>query len=600
LVWGRTPIFIYPEAQDRVRMKARALLIEFMMVFLLVMASVPVVTPAGEKLPVTMLVYRDGTVEFTSDYTMTGVEPYEGLASVSSGLGLTQTAGGSKLELTMRAVFEGSLLEDLGELVHRFNLGVLIYPNATRFILDLSLQFGLQGYSQYIMEIGDNVIITEVTANAEVNGEITDATLFLKLKPGQSYTLQEMIDGITGNEAFIGLIVTMIAAQLGFRVMRFEMTPTPFSADTVRLRVDVRLQGNLTQIASQYMGGTPTEVAFSPILILGAFVAAPDDLSRITFNFSDATGAFDAAVALNYRQGYDTIINANRLNYLSKIEAIANEDPTNGAPWLPLIRVLEPALLTASRAGFSFDVNYANSRVTWSVRSPKMKVGQVSGNTVSLKQFLSSLGPLDYYTEDENGNPNLKIAIRGVEDATGYMDIVVPSGAPSPASRNASTAIWEGVYLDQLQDVSFTIRLKDNVPPTITSGVAPGATLSEKRPQLTATLSDNVAVDVSTIMVKVDGVDVTSSATTSATSVSYTPTSDLQDGSHTFYVKVKDTAGNPAELTVSFTVSSGIPMIYLLGAGVALVVVVGVAAFFLLRKKPSAAPGPAPPPPPPA
>jgi len=581
-------------------MKARALLIEFMMVFLLVMASVPVVTPAGEKLPVTMLVYRDGTVEFTSDYTMTDVEPYEGLTSVSSRLGLTQTAGGSKLELAMRAVFEGPLLEELSTTVHGLNMGVVIYPNATRFLLDLSLQFGPQGYSQYIMEIGDDVILTEVTANAEVNGEITDATLFLKLKPGQSYTLQQMIDGITGNEVYIGQIVTMILAQLGFRVMRFEMTPTPFSADTILLRVDVGLQGNLTQIASQYTGGTPTEVVFSPILILGAFVAAPDDLSRITFNFSDTTGAFDAAVTLNYRQGYDAIINANRLNYLNEIEAIAKEDPTNGAPWLPLISVLKPALLTASQAGFDLNVDYANSRMTWSGRFPKMKVGQVSGNTVSLKQFLISLGPLAQYTKDENGNPSLRFAIRGVEDATSYMDIVVPSGAPRPISSNASTAIWEGVYLEQLQDVSFTIRLKDTIPPTITSGVAPGATLSEKRPQLTATLSDNVAIDVSTIVVKVDGVDVTSSATTSATSVSYTPTTDLQDGPHTFYVKVKDTSGNLQELTVSFTVSSGIPMIYLLGGGVALVVVVGVAAFFLLRKKPSVAPGPAPPPPPPA
>jgi hypothetical protein len=199
-----------------------------------------------------------------------------------------------------------------------------------------------------------------------------------------------------------------------------------------------------------------------------------------------------------------------------------------------------------------------------------------------------------------NGTPGLRIAIRGVEDAAAYMDIVLPVGTPNPILHNASTAIWEGVYLDQLQDVSFTIRLKDNVSPTITSGVAPGATLSEKRPHLTATLSDNVAVDVSTIMVKVDGVDVTSSATTSATSVSYTPTSDLQDGPHTFYVKVEDTAGNPAELTVSFTVSSGIPMIYLLGGGAVLVVVIGVAAFFLLRKKPSAAQGLTPPPPPPA
>jgi hypothetical protein len=577
-------------------MKAKALLAELMVVVLLLGASVPLAAQAPEKFPVTMLVYRDGTVEFTSDYAQTGVEPYEGLSSVSSRFSVTPTAGGSKLELTLRAIFEGPLLEQIATVCHQFNFGIRIYPNAT-MLLDLLLQFEANGYEQYIMEAEDYVVITEITANAEVVGEMTDVQMFMKLMPGQTYTVQEMITSIAENEAYIQQMVSLILGQIGFQITRFELTPTPFSADTVLLRVDVGLQGNLTQVASEFTGGMPGEVVFSPILILGAFVAPPDQVSKITFNLSDA-GTFDAALTLNYGQGYDAIINANRLNYLNEIEAIANQDPVNGAPWLLLISVLKPALLTASQAGYSFSVDYADSRVTWSGKFPKMKVGQVSDSTVSLKQFLRSLGPLYNYTRDADGNPNLRIAIRGVEDAAGYMDIVVPPGTPSPTSHpNASTAIWEGVYLDQLQDVSFTIRLKDNVSPTITSGVAPGAALSEKRPHLTATLSDNVAIDVLTIMIKVDGVDVTSSATTSATSVSYTPASDLQDGPHTFYVKVEDTAGNPAELTVSFTVSSGIPMVYLLGGGAVLVVVIGAAAFFLLRKKPSAAQGPPPPPP---
>ena len=580
-------------------MKARAVLIESVMIFMLIVSTIPIVTPAPDKFPVTMLVYRDGTVEFTSDYAMTGLEPYEGLASFSSSLGLTQVAGGSKLELAMRAVFEDPLLEEISAVVHRFNFGILIYPNATRIALDLSLQLGGEGYTQYIMEAFDTVTITEITANADVNGEIISLKLFLKLKPGQTYTVQDMVNYIAQSPSDIEGVVSGVLAYFGLQLTRFEMTPQVFDANTALLTVYADLQGNLTQIASQYVTGPPTQVVFDPFLILGAFAAVPDELSKITFNLTDA-GTFDAAVTLNYKQSYDAMINANRENYLNALEAIANEDPTNGEPWLPLVSVLKPALLTASQAGFSLSVDYANSRMTWSARFPNMKVGQVSGNTVSLHQFLSSLGPLEPYTEDVNGTPGLRIAIRGVEDAAAYMDIVLPVGTPNPILHNASTAIWEGVYLDQLQDVSFTIRLKDNVLPTITSGVAPGATLSEKRPHLTATLSDNVAVDVSTIMVKVDGVDVTSSATTSATSVSYTPTSDLQDGPHTFYVKVEDTAGNPAELTVSFTVSSGIPMIYLLGGGAVLVVVIGVAAFFLLRKKPSAAQGLTPPPPPPA
>lgn len=582
-------------------MKARALFPGFVLVLLLVATNIPMVAPDGNKLPVTMLVYSDGTVEFTSDFATSDVGPSPGVTSMNARLGITPTAGGSKLELTFGMIFEASALEDLSTVFHKLNLGILVYPNGSKVAIDLLLQFGPEGFAYPLSTWGfdDYVYCTEIVANAEIHGETTNATLFLKLQPGSTYSVQDMIDWINQNGDYVRQQVEMMLTMLGLQVTRFELAPTVFSANTAMLRVDVGLFGNLTELASQYVSGVPTEVVFSPIYILGIFVARPDDLSRITFNFTD-TGPFDAAITLNYKQSYDALINANRMNYLNSIEEIARQDSTNGAPWLPLISVLKPALLTASQAGFSFSADFDRSTMTWSARSPKMKVGQVSGNTVSLKQFLSSLGPLDEYTRDESGQPSLTVTVRGVEDARASLDIVIPAGTPSPTSRNASTATWEGVFLDQLQDISFTVRLKDTTPPTITSGVAAGATFSEKRPSLTAAFSDNVGIDASTVVVKLDGIDVTSAATKSAAGVSYVPASDLQDGSHTFYVRVQDTAGNPAELTVSFTVSSGIPVIYLAGGVAVVIILLGAVAYFVFMRKPSAAvPGQAQPPPPP-
>jgi len=581
-------------------MKVRTVFPAFMLVLLLAAASIPMATPDATKFPVTMLVYSDGTVEFISESTSSDLGANPGVTSMNARLGIAPTAGGSKLEFTLGIVFTASAIEELSTLLHKLNFGILVYPNGT-VALDFLVQFGPGGFPYQLSEWGseDYVYVTEVAGNMKIVGETTDATLFMKLQPGTTYTRQDMIDSINENTDLVEQQVQMMLTMLGLQITRFQLTPTLYSFNTVLLRVDVGVFGNLTETLSQYMTGTPTQMVFSPLYILGIFAASPDDLSRVTINFTDA-GLFDAAVTLNYKQAYDTIINADRMNYLNRIEEIARQDMTNGAPWLPLISVLKPALLDTSLAGFSFNANFDRSTMTWSARSPKMKVGQVSDSTVSLRQFLSSLGPLDEYMTDEFGQAGLTVTMRGVEDARASMSIVIPSGVPTPASRNASSATWEGVYLDQLQDVSFAVHLKDTVPPTITSGIAAGATLSEKRPSLTATFSDNVGIDASTIVVKVDGVDVSSATTKSAAGISYVPTSDLQDGSHTFYVKVQDTAGNPTELTVSFTISSGIPMIYLVGGGAVAVIVLGAVAYFVFLRKPSAAvAGQAQPPPPP-
>jgi len=564
---------------------------------MLALASLPLVSPQPNKPLLVMLVYPDGTVEFTSSYSG-NVEPSEGVSSMYASLNVTKFATGSKVELNGGYVFEGDMLVSLAQVFSRFNVGAVIDPNSNHTLIDFLVEMTYGGYSIPGLVEGETIHLVSISGRADISGQTIDATIQITTRTEPMYTAAEFNAWVVTNEATFEPMITAALIQMGLQVTSLVVTPTAPDTYTSNINVHLVLQGDLTQLIEQ---GGQAQVVFDPILILGVFVARPNALSRGAINFTSSTGRLDGDVVLNYVSDYDALINANREAYLSSIEAIAEQDPTNGEPWLPLIRLLKPAQLTALQAGFYLRADFHEDTLTWSGRFPKMKVGQVSSRTLSLKTFLDALGPADKYTEDEEGNPSLDVAIRGMEDTSYSMEIVVPSSVPRPSTGpNATTAVWEGVYIDQLDDVSFTLHPKDTIPPTITPGIASGATISEKRPTLTAALSDNVAVDASTIVVKVDSVDVTSSATTSATGISYIPTSDLQDGSHTLYVSVRDTAGNLAELAVNFTVSSGIPMIYLIGGGAVLVIViVGVAAFFLLRKKPSVAQGPAPPPPPP-
>jgi len=563
----------------------------------LALASLPLVSPQANKPLLIMLVYPDGTEGFTSSYRGT-IEPSEGVSSMYATLNVTRLTTGSKVELSGGYVFEGDTLVSLAQVFSRFNVGAVVDPSLNRTLVDFLVQMTYGGYPISDMVPGETIRLVSVGGQATISGQTIDATIQIVAQTEPLYTAAEFNSWVQTYEAMYEPMITSAVTQMGLTVTSLVLTPTAPDTYTSNINVHLVLQGNLTRLIEQ---GGQAQVVFDPILILGVFVARPNALSRGMINFTSSTGRLEGDVVLNYASDYDSLINANREAYLNGIEAIAEQDPTNGDPWLPLIRLLKPAQLTALQAGFSLQADFHQNTLTWSGRFPKMKVGQVSGRTLSLKDFLDALGPTDQYTQDQEGNPSLNVAIEGVEDASYSMTIVVPSSVPTPSiGPNATTAVWEGVYIDQLDDVSFILHPKDTIPPTITPGIASGATVSQKRPTLTAALSDNVAVDASTIVIKVDGVDVTSSATTSVSSVSYTPASDLQDGSHTFYVGVKDTAGNLAEVTVSFTVSSGIPMIYLIGVGAVLViVVVGAAVFFLTRKKPSGAQGQAPPPPPP-
>ena len=133
--------------------------------------------------------------------------------------------------------------------------------------------------------------------------------------------------------------------------------------------------------------------------------------------------------------------------------------------------------------------------------------------------------------------------------------------------------------------------LSDTTPPTITSiSPANGSISTTGSVTISASYSDNVAVDLSSVVLKVDGAAVTAGVAANSTGVSYSAT--LSEGTHTVELTVRDTSGNPRTATWTFSVqqpAGGIPMEYII-AIIAVVAAVLVLIFFLARrKKPAAA-----------
>jgi len=108
--------------------------------------------------------------------------------------------------------------------------------------------------------------------------------------------------------------------------------------------------------------------------------------------------------------------------------------------------------------------------------------------------------------------------------------------------------------------VPYTLAEVDDTEPTIT-GLTPtdGAQITETLPTIEASYSDDPTVsdiNIDSVEILVDGVDVTEDTTPLIGSVTYTPTEDLADGTHDVTVNVSDNAGNTATESWSFSVVS--------------------------------------------
>jgi hypothetical protein len=130
------------------------------------------------------------------------------------------------------------------------------------------------------------------------------------------------------------------------------------------------------------------------------------------------------------------------------------------------------------------------------------------------------------------------------------------------------TALSDGIYTVyvEVQDIfgylatetwSFTV---DATPPDITNLQPPDTSIiNDTTPIISADYSDPSGIDVSSVVLMVDGIDITLFAFVTVSGVSYIPGMALSDGVHTVYIEVKDNVGNLAFVTWSFTVDTTLP-----------------------------------------
>jgi len=115
---------------------------------------------------------------------------------------------------------------------------------------------------------------------------------------------------------------------------------------------------------------------------------------------------------------------------------------------------------------------------------------------------------------------------------------------------NLATASWYFIV---------DIPQSDTTPPTITN-LRPlnASTITNNYTTISANYSDLSGINISSVILLVDGVDVTSSSIITEKGITYIPLEPLSNGNHTVYLEVKDNSSshNRATKTWTFTIST--------------------------------------------
>lgn len=150
-------------------------------------------------------------------------------------------------------------------------------------------------------------------------------------------------------------------------------------------------------------------------------------------------------------------------------------------------------------------------------------------------------------------------------------------GAAATFTAGPTTAIFTPATLTEGQHV-LVVRIRDRAGntsaaatrstfvdtrvPVVTLSPANGATVTTGNPTLRGTFSDSApssGIQVASVRIELDGQDVTATATVSASEVTFTPSTALAGGTHTWRVQVADGAQNIGFASASFFVNTNPP-----------------------------------------
>jgi hypothetical protein len=111
------------------------------------------------------------------------------------------------------------------------------------------------------------------------------------------------------------------------------------------------------------------------------------------------------------------------------------------------------------------------------------------------------------------------------------------------------------------QQANVILQADTTAPQVIGSKPAAGVCVTDGTPEICANYSDDIGINTSSVMMTVDGTDVTANATVTASSVCYTPATSLAEGEHTVLVNVSDLCGHQNSTSWTFTVDTVAPAV---------------------------------------
>jgi hypothetical protein len=170
---------------------------------------------------------------------------------------------------------------------------------------------------------------------------------------------------------------------------------------------------------------------------------------------------------------------------------------------------------------------------------------------------------------DDMTLPSNSINITYGNSTVGWTSIAIHEENDGAFLWDTSSVLCPGIYWINISvydsaslttydesNYSFEIVCPDTTPPTITE-IHPlnGSTIIRKQLGIIANYIDETGINTTSVILKVDGIDVTSSANITETGISYDPPISFEEGVHTVYLEVSDNSSNhnKASVTWSFT-----------------------------------------------
>ncbi|WP_213523648.1 SpoIID/LytB domain-containing protein [Paenibacillus sp. J31TS4] len=171
--------------------------------------------------------------------------------------------------------------------------------------------------------------------------------------------------------------------------------------------------------------------------------------------------------------------------------------------------------------------------------------------------------------DGKGGKTPIDFTASGGLNWTGWKHVTadIPSGLTLPlqvnqiyvvetsnANKNAGAVIF-----DELRSFYGTITEDLTGPVFSAMTPEPNSRIRETTPVIGAVVKDNVAVDASTIEMRLDNVPVAHQYDAATGQLRYTPAQPLAEGTHQVAIEALDTSGNPAQPLGrwSFTINSG-------------------------------------------